>query len=149
MSFNKKIVDDAIYDALNHASITALLVDGADSIYHQRAPRNVTGSVSTELYPMLVYYQWDDFMPQYVLDGGRSHITGSYRITCFTKNDPQAAADIAEQIDLRLTNTTNFAPSPYTNYNVRCKRMISRVIEHDDTVLYHESGGIYLVGVSL
>jgi len=145
MSFNKKIVDDAIYDALaSNSTLVSMLSDGVNSIYHQRAPRN-----SGSEYPLLVYYMWDDLMPQYTLGSGRSHITGSYRITCFTKNDPENAADIAEQIDVTLTNNTVFNPTPYSQFNVRCKRMISRVLIHDDTVLYHESGGIYLVGVSL
>ena len=141
--FDYKSLQDAIYDALDDTSLTSLLADGSDGIYHKKVPRGVD-----VLYPLVLFYTWDEPIYRYSLSQTRTHVEGSFRITGWTEDDSEAAEEIASAIDNLLTNV-DFSVTGMGLYVCRCKRTISRVLEHDDTQYYHESGGIYEIGVSV
>ncbi len=142
--FDQDQIVDALYAALAaDASLTALLGNGSASIWHKNAPRS-----SSQDRPLIVYYIWDELIHGYTLGKGRSDVTGSYRVTAWVENDPRLASSLAKKIDNALTNQP-LTLSTYGLLVCRCKRTISRVQEHDDTLDYHEAGGIYEIGVTV
>ena len=134
-AWDQNTMNDAVYDALVAGGITA-------PIYNKVVPR---GEAVT--YPVVIYRVWDEPRHEYTLGDGRSSTKLSYRVTVWSKDDGRAAITLAKTVETALTQAALDAAYSGTVLVCRARNIISRVQEYDDTILYHEEGGIYEIEV--
>lgn len=96
MAWDQNVMDDYVYALLNVAGVTGTVPN--TRIVHMRVPPQ-----EEPVYPLCRYQTWSRFRPQRVLNNGKSHYKGSYRVVGDFVDDPRGAKTFAAAVETAMT----------------------------------------------
>ena len=135
-SFDGNFVADAIYDLLNVPGVTSLVPE--ERIISESLPKD-----KTPIYPSIQYIVYADFKPSRTLARGVASYKGSYKVVCWTQDDPRAARELAKALQEAMQATV---PAGFIDISPGRPLWIPENEEGDGSN-YYQAGQIYEIEV--